>query len=239
MLIFLDLVRYLREKKASKSRQGSVKNMTHRLLGSVSALAAALLASLHIQPAAALTITFDDLTDTSGGFGGTPIANGYQGSNWINWNVLDSFDSESIFGPNGAVAGTVSVPNVAYNPTGGEAIFSSATPFDFDSAYLTAVWNQGMSVTVTGLLNGTQEDQAVLTNLSPIAATLETFDWSGINEVDLLATGGTPYSAYSGSGTQVAMDNLTITPVPEPVSALLLGSGLLGLAFACRRRKSA
>jgi hypothetical protein len=213
--------------------------MTHRLPASLSAFAAALSASLCIQPAAAVTITFDDLNDTSAGFGGTPIANGYQGLNWTNWNVLDSFDSESVFGPNGAVAGTVSIPNLAYNPDGGEAIFSSATPFAFDSAYLTAVWNQGLSVTITGLLNGTQEDQTVLTNLSPIAPTLETFDWSGINEVDLLATGGTPYSAYSGSGTQVAMDNLTITPVPEPVSALLFGSGLFGLAFVWHRRRSA
>jgi hypothetical protein len=218
--------------------------MTHRLPASVCALVAALLASLYAQPAAALMITFDDLTDISAGFGGTQIVNGYQGLNWTNWNVLNSFDSESIFGPNGAVAGTVSVPNVAYNPDGGEAIFSSSLPFEFNSAYLTAVWNQGLSVTVTGLLNGTQEDQVVLINLSPITPTLETFDWAGINEVDLLATGGTPYSAYSGSGTQVAMDNLTITPVPEPPIGAIFGPpaiialGLAGLDRARFRRQA-
>lgn len=216
----------------------------------ISALALTLLAGASLQPAAALTITFDDLSDTSGGFGGTSIVNGYQGLNWTNWNVLNTADATSIFGANGAAAGTVSPPNVAYNPDGGEAIFSSSTSFEFDSADLTAVWNQGMSVTVTGLLNGTTKDQAVLSpDPSATSATLYTFDWSGINEVDILPSGGSPYSGYSGSGTQLALDNLTITPgtatVPEPSIGALFGSlviagvGLAGFGQARRRHKPA
>lgn len=202
-------------------------------------------ASLLGQPAAALTIAFDDLTDTSFGFGGTPIANGYQGLNWVNWNVLNTTDAQSIFGPSGATPGTVSLPNIAYNSDGGEAIFSSTTPFEFDSAYLTAVWNSGMTVTVTGLLNGTQEDQ---TRLSPSAtvATLYTFDWSGVNEVDILPIGGTPClttCGYSGSGTQLALDNLIITPstvvTPEPSTLAIVAAGLAGLGVVRRCRRSA
>ena len=41
------------------------------LLNSASALALLAGASFHIQPVAAMTIGFDDLTDGSGGFGGT------------------------------------------------------------------------------------------------------------------------------------------------------------------------
>lgn len=206
---------------------------------------AALLAGLYIFPAAALTITFDDLTDTSAGFGGTPIPDAYQGLIWTNWNVLDTADATNIFGPSGAAAGTVTPPNVAYNPDGGEAIFSSATPFVFDSADLTAVWNQGMFITVTGLLNGVAEDQEVLSPPpSATGPTLYSFDWAGINEVDILPTAGVPFAGYSGAGTQLALDDLTITPIPEPCIGAILGplaimaAGLAGVG-RMRRREAA
>ena len=212
------------------------------LLNSAPALALLAGASLYVQPAAATLITFDDLTDTSGGFGGTPIANGYQGLNWTNWNVLNTAGFTTNFGPNGGQSGTVSPPNVAYNPTGGEAIFSSTTPFTLNSADLTAFWNDGLQVTVTGLLGGVAKDTTTVT-LSATAPTLETFNFANINEVDLLASGGTQHVGYSGAGTQVALDNLTITTsqvtTPEPSSLAIVGSGLAGLGLARRRRKAA
>jgi hypothetical protein len=211
------------------------------LFNGASALALLAGASFYIHPAVALTITFDDLTDTSLGFGGTTIANGYQGLNWTNWNVLNTAYFAANFGPNGAQPGTVSPPNVAFNPNGGEAIFSSTTPFTLNTADLTAVWNDGLQVTVNGLLNGVQVDTTTLSP-SATAAMLETFNWAGINEVDLLASGGTQHVGYSGAGTQVALDNLTITSsqvtTPEPSSLAIVGAGLAGLGLACRRRKA-
>jgi hypothetical protein len=202
-------------------------------------------ASIYIHPAVALTITFDDLTDTSLGFGGTAIANGYQGLNWTNWSVLNTalFATNFLSGlPSGALPGTVSPPNVAYNPTGGEAIFSSSTPFTFNSADLTALWNDNLQVTVTGLLDGVTKDTITLSP-SATAATLETFNWANINEVDLLASGGTQHVGYSGAGTQVVLDNLTITTsqvaTPEPSTLAILGAGLAGLGVLRRRRKAA
>jgi PEP-CTERM motif len=74
---------------------------------------------------------------------------------------------------------------------------------------------------------------------SATAPTLETFNWAGINEVDVSTAGGTPHAGYSGSGTQVAMDNLTITTAPEPSTLSIIGAGLAGLGLARRRRKVA
>jgi hypothetical protein len=63
--------------------------MTDRsmFLNCVAALALLAGASPYVQPVAAATITFDDLSDNGLG---TPIANGYQGLSWANWFVLDT-----------------------------------------------------------------------------------------------------------------------------------------------------
>ena len=216
----------------------------NRLLNGASALA--LLAGLgfYTHTAAATIIGFDDLTDTSLGFGGTPIANGYQGFNWTNWNVLNGADSVGAFGPNGAAAGTVSPPNVAYTANSNSTnleIFSTGnnSQFTLNTFDLTAVWRDDLSVTVKGLLNGVVEDTIKFTPLAT-AATLETFNWSGINQVSISATGGPHHVGYSGSGNQVAIDNLTVTTgVPEPSTLAIVGAGLAGLGIARRRRRKA
>jgi hypothetical protein len=201
----------------------------------------ALLAGLNFYThiARATTIGFDDLTDN---WFGTPITNGYQGLNWTNWSVLNTADFTTFFGPSGATPGTVSPPNVAFNADGGEAIFSESSPFTLNSADLTAFWRDNLQVTVTGLLNGVVEHTITLA-LSATAATLETFNWTDINEVDLVGSGDTDHAGYSGSGTQVALDNLTITTGvvsnPEPSSLAIVGAGLAGLGLAHRRRRKA
>lgn len=207
----------------------------NRLLNGASVVALLAVLNFYTHTASATTIGFDDLTDN--GFG-TPIANGYQGLNWTNWSVLDTAAFTSFFGPSGATPGTVSPPNVAFNANGGEAIFSDSSPFTLNSADLTAFWRDSLEVTVTGLLNGVVEDTITLA-LSATAPTLETFNWTDINEVDIAASGGTHHAGYSGSGTQVALDNLTIVSTPEPSSLAIVGAGLAGLGIARRRRRKA
>jgi hypothetical protein len=109
---------------------------------------------------------------------------------------------------------------------------------------LTAVWQDNLPVTVTGLLSGVVEDSATLIPLAA-APTLETLNWSNINEVDILsATSGTQHAGYSGNGTQVAIDNLTITQVvPAPVIGrglpviLAVGGVLFGAKLLERSKK--
>jgi hypothetical protein len=44
------------------------------------------------------------------------------------------------------------------------------------------------------------------------------------------------YADVRGAGTRGVMDNLTITAIPEPTAATLLGIGALGLLFRLRRK---
>jgi hypothetical protein len=164
--------------------------------------------------AQAEVITFDDLSD---GGNGTPISNGYAGLNWNNFIVLNTqLDTD----PAGYQNGVVSLPNVAVNGGGHAASFSSTGEFTLASAYVGAGWNDGLSVVVLGKLNGVQLDSTTLT-VNTSGSTLETFNWSGINEVDFSSSGGTPNPAFTtGAGTEFYLDNLSV--VPEPAGGILL-----------------
>jgi hypothetical protein len=114
---------------------------------------------------------------------------------------------------------------VAFNILGNPASFSSSTPFTVNSFYLTADENDGLIVSVTGLLNGTPVDSASFT-LSSTSPTLATLNWANINEVDFSASGGTPHGwilpngFHIPSGTHFALDNVSIT------TALAITSGI-------------
>jgi hypothetical protein len=202
--------------------------MSKKWLTGVSAVALLAGTGLLARPASAELITFDDLAPC----GSCAIANGYAGLDWTNWDYLTGADLPF----SGYDPGTVSKPNVAFNGFGAEAIFSDNT-FTLNSAYMTAAWRDNLSVTVTGLLNNVVVDTKTFL-LSATTPTLETFGWSGINKVELTATGGTKHVGYTGTGTQVAVDNLLIN-APEPGTLALLGAGLAGLGVVRRRRKPA
>jgi hypothetical protein len=189
------------------------------------------------RPAWATTvITFDDLSD---GGGGTPISSPYQGLDWTNFGVLNTPDFTVNDGPNGYANGTVSGPNVAYNESG-TAAMTTGTPFTFNSAYFTAAWNDGLTIDITGKLGGVTEDTtSFVVNTS--GPTLETFNWTDIDELDFSSFGGVNHG-YNGLGTQFAMDNMTIngptTATPEPHLLLFLIAGLSGIV-AVQRWKTA
>jgi len=202
----------------------------------VSALALLAGLSFYVQPVAATTITFDDLSDNGLG---TAIVNGYQGLNWTNWFVLNTPLFTAQVGPNGAAAGTVSPPNIAFNGFGDLAIFSNNV-FTLNSADFTAFWRDNLQVTVVGKLNGITTN-TIIFGVSATAPTLEIFNWAGINEVDVSTAGGIHHAPYTGEGTEVVMDNLVITtpviPTPEPSTLLIVGTGLVVLCLARRRCK--
>ena len=191
------------------------------------AIVLSILLAMAAGSAQATVITFDGIPNSN-----DIIAPGYSGLQWNNFLVLDGVNH----GASGYTLSAISPNNVAFNGFGGPATFSSASAFTFNSAYITAAWNDGLQLTVTGSLNGVQVDTTTFT-VNTSGSTLETFNWSNIDSVTFTSFGGTPNPNFTGSGEHFAMDNLTINAtVPEPSTVFLLGLGLLGLMATARRK---
>ena len=177
-----------------------------------------------------ITITFDDLPM----LGELPVPNGYNGFQWSNFYVIDPQLYPS---PSGGQNGTISPPNVAFNGLGNPANFSSSGAFDLDSAYLTAVWNDGLQLEVQGFVGATltYDNNYTVNTTGPL---LVNFNFLGVDKINFISSGGTHHIGYSdGSGTQFAMDNLTVT-VPEPSSLAFVSVGLAVPFYFIRRRKN-
>ena len=105
------------------------------------------------QTSPAAIVTFDDLPAN-----GFSPPNGYGGVKWPQaWGIMDAVTYGAGNGPNGYTAGMVSANNVNYVGEFAHALMtsvSSGTKFDFDSAYLTAAWNDGLLVRAIGSFGG-------------------------------------------------------------------------------------
>ena len=180
---------------------------------------------------AAEVFTFDDLP--SGSFG--LVAPIYDGEYWNNFDYADG--TVPPYSNSGYGAGVVSPNNVVLNDQGHVAQMSSPGYFDLVSAYLTGAWNDGLNVEVKGFVGITLLYDNTYT-VNATGPTLVNFNYVGISRVEFSSFGGTPHPGYGlyGSGEQFVMDNLTIEPMPEPSSALVLGGCLL-LSLLERNRR--
>jgi hypothetical protein len=203
-----------------------------------SALAGAAILFGGIRQAHAETLTFDDLNPAG------DLSNGYGGFNWSNFSVLDSTTYDAGH-ENGYANGTVSTDYVAYNLNSAlEAVIGASSSFTFNSAYFTGAWNNGLTISVTGLSSSNVVDQTSIT-VDSTAPTLETFNWTGVDTVEFTSSGGTN-AGYNGSGEYFAMDNFRFnepvpdgatTPLPSTAYAGLGLLGGLGCWMLARRRK--
>lgn len=207
--------------------------------------------------AQAQTINFDDLNTSRPPNPPNPapssicpvpqLPNGYHGFNWNNFYVLKGsqyFDPYLFVPgltycvpPGGYRNGVVSSPNVAFNGLGSPASVSSTNPFTFNSVYMTGAFNNGLNVRVEGYLGASLLYSQLLV-LNTFAPTLFVFDWTGVDAVSFTSSGGIS-GGYIGNGTEIAFDNMTMSPTvtPEPVTLVLLGTGLAGIGGVIRRRR--
>jgi PEP-CTERM motif len=191
--------------------------------------------------ASARVINFDNLS------GENLIPKGYSGLHWSKQFFYIDGLTYPIAGT-GYTNGVVSPPNVAFNGSGLNVSFGRKTAFELDSFDITSAWRNGMSVTVTGELNGVTVDSTTF-KINVSGPTLETFDWD-VNEVSFHAFGGK--SAFGPRhGRIFVLDNLTIgavpalspavsdgafRAVPEPSTWAMMLLGFAGLGYAGYRR---
>ncbi len=175
-------------------------------------------------------ITFDDLPGSL-----DVVPAGYAGLQWD--NVYFANVPSLALGPTGYSAGTVSGTQVALNGFEAPAsFFSTSFKFNLDHLYLTGAWNDGQQVQLDGYLNGSllYSLSLVVNSTSP---SLVQPGFLGIDTVVIATYGGVPNpDYYSGGGAYLAIDNVQVTPVPEPSTYGLIGAVSLAGVGLWRRR---
>src|SRR5438067_1487916 len=116
-------------------------------------------------------INFDDFPVSGGNL--KVIPNGYHGLAWSDFEVLNA--KEAFAPPNGYIKGMVSPNNVAYNGGGLPASLSDGI-FAFNSAYFTAAWRNGLTISIIGKLGGVTVDSTSF-DVNTSGPTFKTFNW--------------------------------------------------------------
>ena len=197
-----------------------------------------LLLSLGLSAATATqaaVITFDDLPATEL----DTIPDGYHGFNWGASPMVNvNYFHKDLLPNTGFENGVVSGDYAAFNFLATTSTITG-NQFDFNGAYLTAGWNDGLNIEVTGFLNNLALfTKTVVVNTQQ--AQWFDFNFMGINSLSLRAWGGTSIDGTEGNDFFI-MDNFTInepTAVPESSSLILLLLGLGGILVGRKTKKA-
>lgn len=162
-------------------------------------------------------MTFDELPGLNCCYA---VPNGYFGMSWSNMYYLDAPTYSG--NPSGYLNGMVSPPKVAFNGYASPAEMYAAGPFYLYGAFFTGAWND-QYVEVKGYLAGNMVFDDTFWTL-----------YAGPTWHDFGAAYVDTVWFYSLGGSQMAIDNITVSP--EPGTLLLMGSGILGALGVIRRK---
>lgn len=196
----------------------------------------ALACAITVQAQGVVTLDFSGFTLPF--YGQTEsVPDGYGSLQWSNFYVINP--ANSFQGPyESGFQHAVSSGNIIWNGNGGPAQISSATPFDFDSAWFTSDWMDGLQIVALGYRDGVLLYDTAFT-INTASPTLIPLNYQNIDQVAFSASGGTPNPSYSGYGPEFAIDDLTLN-VPEPTNLSLMLTGFAGLGATLvlnKRRK--
>lgn len=161
------------------------------------------------------TLTFEGLPCTTGGL--LPIPNGTAGLNWTNFGCLNAGGAG--YANSGYPQSIASPSTVAFNEGGGVAeITAISGVFTLSSAWLTAAWNDGLTVTVEGFRSGVSVGTHTFSP-SATARTLVSFpSLVNVDQVRFSSSGGTCHPAYAAcpdnTRTHFALDDLSYSLLP-------------------------
>lgn len=179
----------------------------------------------------ATVITFDDLPETDA----APIDNGYAGFDW-SWF---GYANKSVLPGSGYDTGVVSGDYAAYNDFAATSSLSGDL-FNFNGAFLTGAWNDGLNIEVKGFSAGIElYASTVIVNTS--SAQWFDFNFFGIDSLSFRSFGGEKNALLDGEGEHFVMDNFTFNEsaaVPEPSAVILMLLAMAGLFSGRRLQKS-
>lgn len=181
----------------------------------------------------AAVITFDDLPATDAGL----IENGYAGFDWSSFG----YANKSVLPGSGYETGVVSGDYAAYNDFA-ETSSLSGSLFDFNGAFLTGAWNDGLNIEVKGFSGGTELYSTTVVVNTSIAQWFD-FNFFGIDSLSFRSFGGEKNAQFEmdSGGEHFVMDNFTInefSSVPESSTLALLLLGVAGLLLGRRMQRS-
>ncbi|MGL5081612.1 MAG: PEP-CTERM sorting domain-containing protein [Microcoleaceae cyanobacterium] len=182
--------------------------------------------------------------------------NNYGGLTWLNFAAIDEVDVGNIkagnkpavfeqsgfnnFNQNGGGVGGALRVNPDLKPTA-VGIIKRDEPFTFNSISLTAAWNNGLKITIRGLLSGQSihSEELLVNTTEPTQFIFDKF--IGIDELQFTSFGGIDIATGRPSQrTQFIIDDLAFNasnePIPEPLT--ILGSlSALGIGVLMKRSR--